>query len=118
MKEMKLLFKSLILFALVLSFQSSGDDETPEPEPNPETITEIAAADPQFSTLVGALRRVGIDAPLNGAGTFTVFAPTNAAFTAAGINLDDLTDAELTNVLLYHVLGAEVASTSIAAGKS
>ncbi|MEM8907510.1 MAG: fasciclin domain-containing protein [Bacteroidota bacterium] len=107
------------MMILVSTVIACGDDD-PEvtPTPNPETITEIAAADARFSTLVGALSRVGLDATLDGTGTFTVFAPTDAAFAAAGINLDDLSDQELTNVLLYHVLGNEVPSSAITAGKS
>lgn len=120
MKELKLLLKTFVLLLFVSSIVScGGEDEMPDPDPEtPETITEIAAADAQFSTLVTALTRVGLDATLDGSGTFTVFAPTNDAFTAAGINLDDLTDEELTNVLLYHVLGTKALAADLPLGQS
>ena len=49
---------------------------------------------------------------LAGDGPFTVFAPTNDAFTAAP---SGLTPEELRDVLLYHVVGAAVPSTAVPA---
>ena len=60
------------------------------------------------------------DAP--GAATgFTVFAPTNAAFTAIQATVDGLTNAQVAQVLQYHVLDpatftAPVLSTGLATG--
>lgn len=108
---------ALLMIALfTLPFISCSDDDPAElPE---QSIAGIAAADEQFSTLVSALDRVGLTATLDGSGNFTVFAPTNAAFQAAGIDLNALSDEELKEVLLYHVLGAEVLSASIADGQT
>lgn len=50
---------------------------------------------------------------LAGAGPFTVFAPTNAAFAAAPQNL---TTPQLRTVLTYHVIGSQVLSTQIPFG--
>lgn len=78
------------------------------------TIVSHALNNPNFSTLVAALTRpsLGVDyvALLSGAGPFTVFAPTNAAFTAllTELNLtslDQIDDATLNAVLQYHVVG-------------
>jgi transforming growth factor-beta-induced protein len=56
---------------------------------------------------------------LEGTGPFTVFAPTNAAFDKAGIDVNTIDVATLTDVLLYHVLGgAAVKSTDLAAGQT
>jgi len=56
---------------------------------------------------------------LEGTGPFTVFAPTNAAFTAAGIDLNTISDEDLTKVLLYHVLGgAKIASGDLGEGQT
>lgn len=78
-----------------------------------ESIVDIAAADPQFSTLVTAVTEAGLAETLAERGPFTVFAPTNAAFEAAlqslGITAEELLADEemLTEILLYHVaLGA------------
>ena len=45
-----------------------------------DTIVEIAAGNPNFSTLVAAVSKAGLVDTLNGKGQYTVFAPTNAAF--------------------------------------
>ncbi|MEM1320424.1 MAG: fasciclin domain-containing protein [Bacteroidota bacterium] len=116
MKNLSILFRAIVLFSLVTFVSAcSNDDDNDEPQ----TLTELAAATPELSTLVDALTRTGLDATLNGAGPFTVFAPTNQAFQDLGVNLDDLTDAELTDILLYHVfVGQALASTAIAEGQT
>merc|ERR1712166_1182229 len=48
--------------------------------PPHKTIVDVAAATPDFSTLVTALKAGGLVDTLSGAGPFTVFAPTNEAF--------------------------------------
>jgi transforming growth factor-beta-induced protein len=80
------------------------------------TIAEVVADDDRFSTLLAALERVDLDGVLNQDGPFTVFAPTNDAF--AGVDISSLSDAQLTNILLYHVLGANVASTDLFEGQN
>ncbi len=50
-----------------------------------QTIAQIAASDTSFSFLVAAVSKVGLLSAISGPGKFTVFAPTNAAFRAAGI---------------------------------
>lgn len=115
MKNLRFLFSFLMLGLLATSiFSCKDDDDTAKPQ----TIAEIAADDPQFSTLVTALERTNLTSVLNGTGTFTVFAPTNAAFTAAGIDVNTLPVDQLTDVLLYHVLGATVKSTDLQAGQT
>lgn len=79
-----------------------------EPEPELKTIAEIAAETPDLSTLVGLVGAAGLGDELSGPGTFTVFAPTNAAFEAVGQDTLDALAADpqaLTAVLLYHALG-------------
>ena len=46
-----------------------------------KTIVAVAAGDKRFTTLVALVKQAGLVATLNGKGPFTVFAPTNAAFT-------------------------------------
>jgi transforming growth factor-beta-induced protein len=83
------------------------------------SIVDVAVASEDFTTLVAALQATGLDAVLaDGSSTFTVFAPTNAAFELLGedtINalLAD-TDA-LSDILLYHVFsgGAVDAVTAL-----
>ena len=81
-----------------------------------QTITEIAAGDPNFSTLVTALVQRGLDGTLNDpSGDFTVFAPTNAAFDALladlGITAEELLkNPALSDILLKHVVEGSVDS--------
>jgi transforming growth factor-beta-induced protein len=76
-------------------------------------IVQMAQANPNFSSLVGAVVASNLQGTLSGAGPFTVFAPTNAAFAAAPQNL---TPAQLRTVLTYHVLSGQVLSTQIPFG--
>lgn len=85
------------------------------------TIAEYASSDANFSILVQALAKADLVNVLNGTGNFTVFAPTNTAFTALfnelGISgIDALTKETLTPILLYHVLGTEAKSSMITTG--
>jgi uncharacterized surface protein with fasciclin (FAS1) repeats len=79
-----------------------------------QTIVEIAASNPDFSTLVTAVTEAGLVETLSGPGPFTVFAPTNDAFAAlpAGTLDSLLADPEgaLTDILLLHVVSGAVDS--------
>ena len=48
------------------------------------TIADLATATPDLSLLLVAVERAGLTGAVSGAGKYTVFAPTNAAFAAAG----------------------------------
>ncbi len=81
--------------------------------PANKNIVETAQSLPQFSVLVEAVIAANLQGTLAGAGPFTVFAPTNDAFTALLAELG-LTKAQLlastallTKVLTYHVLPAQ-----------
>ena len=118
---MKNLFKICALIAMSFSLPSCNSDDpvVVQPTPTQPTIVGIAAANPDFTTLVTALNRTGLTATLNGSGTFTVFAPTNAAFDAffltlgTNVTVNNVDLATLKNVLLNHVLGSEIFKTAI-----
>jgi len=82
-------------------------------------IVDTAVAAGSFNTLVAAVQAAGLESTLRGAGPFTVFAPTDAAFAAlpAG-TVEDLlkpeNKAKLTAILTYHVIPGEVMSSAIA----
>ncbi|GGR35229.1 fasciclin domain-containing protein [Deinococcus ruber] len=81
-----------------------------------DSIAGIVSKDPQFSTLLAALKAAGLDKTLAGKGPFTVFAPTNAAF--AKIPKATLTallknKAQLTKVLTYHVVAGNVMAADV-----
>ena len=81
-----------------------------------KTIVEIAVGNPDFSTLVAALKAAGLVDTLSGTGPFTVFAPTNAAFAKIPkADLDKLLadKAALTKVLTYHVVAGKVMAKDV-----
>jgi transforming growth factor-beta-induced protein len=85
------------------------------------TIAQYAVSDKNFSILVDALSRADLVDALNGEGNFTVFAPTNAAFTGLlnelGLNsVNEIPLQTLKSVLLYHVLGEEKKSSMLSEG--
>ena len=110
-----------LLFATLLTLQGCGSgtenhEPAPTPEPDPMSIVDVAVANGSFTTLVAALEATGLDVTLSDMdSSFTVFAPTDDAFALLG---DDtiaalLDDTEtLTDILTYHVIGAEIDSSA------
>jgi transforming growth factor-beta-induced protein len=91
---------------------------TIEPTPKPMDIVETAVADGRFKTLAAALTAAGLVDTLKGAGPFTVFAPTDEAFSKlpAG-TIDELLKPEnkqkLADILLYHVVAGKVMAADV-----
>ena len=83
-------------------------------------IVDTAVSAGGFTTLVAAVQAAGLEETLRGAGPFTVFAPTDAAFAAlpAG-TLDSLLLPEnrerLRSILTYHVVSGRVTASEAAA---
>ena len=89
------------------------------PKPMPSLAGLVTSVD-DLSTLLTAVGKAGLVDTLSGEGTFTVFAPNNEAF--AAIPSDDLNalladTAQLKEVILYHVLAAQVLSTELKDGE-
>ncbi len=82
----------------------------------PNTIVDIAAGNPDFSTLVAAVKAAGLVETLSGDGPFTVFAPTNEAFAKLP---EGKVDALLANIptlkkiLTYHVVAGKVMAADV-----
>jgi uncharacterized surface protein with fasciclin (FAS1) repeats len=81
--------------------------DAPKPS-TPQTIVDLAAASPDLSTLVTALKAADLVGTLSGKGPFTVFAPTNEAFAALPPGtltnlLKPENKAQLVDLLTYHV---------------
>jgi uncharacterized surface protein with fasciclin (FAS1) repeats len=111
---------------LLLTLSACSSDEATESAPAEEavvtnTIVDVAVGNPDFSTLVAALTAADLVTTLQGAGPFTVFAPTNDAFAAlpAGV-LDALllpeNKATLAKILTYHVVAGMVMAADIKPG--
>ena len=86
-------------------------------------IVDTADSTGDFTTLVAALKAAGLVDTLEGDGPFTVFAPTDEAFSKlpAG-TVEDLLKPEnkdqLTAILTYHVLDGTVMSTDLSDGQT
>jgi len=84
-----------------------------------DPVATAASNNPLLSTLVAAVKAAGLVETLSGAGPFTVFAPTNAAFEKlpAG-TVDTLLKPEnkkmLTDVLTYHVVAGKMSAADLA----
>lgn len=85
-------------------------------------IVQNAAASNDHTTLVAAVKAAGLDGTLSGAGPFTVFAPTNAAFEKLPTGtVDNLVKPEnkgqLTKILTYHVVPGNVKAADLKDGQ-
>ena len=84
----------------------------------PATIVDVAVGNPDFSTLVAAVKAAGLVETLSGEGPFTVFAPTNAAFeklpagTVDGL-LKPENLAKLKGLLTYHVVSGKFDAATV-----
>ena len=84
--------------------------------PTYDDVTEVVSTSADHTTLLAALQTAGLVTTLQDPNSdFTVFAPTDAAFTQflsdAGITATDLlNDPDLANVLLHHVVSGTVTS--------
>ena len=79
----------------------------------------VAEANGNFSILIQALEAAGLTDDLQGAGPFTVFAPTDAAFNQLGAATVDalLKDTrQLSQILLFHVVPNEVLADDLTNG--
>ena len=105
-----LILASLLLSALPLN---AAADET-------EDIPTNAQATGVHTTLVDAVIQAGLLETLQGDVPFTVFAPTDAAFEAAGVDLSTFTTDEdnqsLADILTYHVVASSVLAADVTDG--
>lgn len=120
-KKINLYPMLMALLTLSLGFSSCNDDDDKDVMPKTNTIVDIAASDAKFSILVQALTKTKLVSTLNGSTIYTVFAPTNAAFEALLAelklnSLDDIPEAELKKILLYHVVGGSNKSSALSTG--
>jgi uncharacterized surface protein with fasciclin (FAS1) repeats len=110
---MKRPFTLIALLITISSISVWAADQKPAKD-----IVDTAVAAGLFNTLVKAVQAADLVDTLKGAGPFTVFAPTDAAFAKlpAG-TLDDLLKPEnkekLKAILLYHVVAGEVTAKQV-----
>jgi len=86
------------------------------------TIVDVASSNPDFSTLVTAVKAADLAETLGGEGPFTVFAPTNEAFEKLPDGLLDkllepANKETLAKILTYHVVPGKVMAADVKPGK-
>jgi len=87
-----------------------------------QTVVDIVVDSEDHTVLEAAVVEAGLVETLQGEGPFTVFAPTDAAFTALltglGVEAADLLGLpQLGDILTYHVAGVEAMSTDLSDGQ-
>ena len=87
-----------------------------------QNIVDTAVAAGQFKTLAAALGAAGLIDTVKGAGPFTVFAPTDAAFAELPAGtvenlLKPENKAQLTAILTYHVVPGKLEASDLTEGK-
>jgi uncharacterized surface protein with fasciclin (FAS1) repeats len=131
------MLKKLVPFLMILAVASTGlvafaGDASTHPTrcggyatvtPAKLDIVGVAVQNPNFSTLVAALKAAGLVETLKGSGPFTVFAPTNEAFAKLPAGtvenlLKPENKAQLQQVLTYHVLAGNVQAKDIQQGET
>ena len=88
----------------------------------PVDIAAVAMSTGVHDSLVAALVKADLVSTMQSVGPYTVFAPTDQAFAAAGIDLDAFTTDEeiaaLTDILLYHVYSGAVYAAGVTDGQA
>jgi uncharacterized surface protein with fasciclin (FAS1) repeats len=123
---------SLTLIGAACTTQSSTSTSTSSatetamssaaPDTSSMTIPEIAASNPDFSTLAAAVQAAGLTETLSGDGPYTVFAPTNDAFDALPEGtvetlLKPKNQDQLAAILTYHVVPGDVMAADVQPGE-
>ncbi|MFM5982104.1 MAG: fasciclin domain-containing protein [Sphaerospermopsis kisseleviana] len=107
--------------------RGTAPSETPRVTPPTQTtetknVVEVAESAGNFKTLIKALEAAGLKETLQGAGPFTILAPTDEAFTKLPQDaVQDLLKPEnkeiLVKILTYHVIPGRVLSSDLKSGE-
>jgi len=89
--------------------------------PPAQTIAEIVSDDTELSLLLVAVVRAGLAGAVSGKAKFTVFAPTNAAFIAAGFSdaaaINAAPVAAVASIVKAHLFGTNVFASDLINGQ-
>jgi uncharacterized surface protein with fasciclin (FAS1) repeats len=125
--KMKLNYHKLVLLVLiglmVFLIDACKQEEYTQSTTTDVNITGYLAQNPdQFSMFLQIIERAGTKGYLGAYGKYTMFTPTNAAVTAwlKGLNktgIEQMTAAELKDVVRFHVLSDTIATSKFTDGK-
>jgi uncharacterized surface protein with fasciclin (FAS1) repeats len=118
----KILFKTVamgLLASAIILVGTACKKNSNNPSTNQQTITTIVSNNSNFSLLKSAVVKANLATTLNGPGPFTVFAPSETAFAGSGMTastINALTPSQLTTLLLYHTIPANIPAANVPAG--
>jgi uncharacterized surface protein with fasciclin (FAS1) repeats len=112
---------SALLIALIFTFSAckKNDDNTPTAPTIYDLINNGNGTTNQFTLFKKAITRANLAGALRQPGTYTVFAPTDAAFKLLGpayadtVAINNINILQLTAVLQYHILSTKTESAAI-----
>jgi uncharacterized surface protein with fasciclin (FAS1) repeats len=115
-KENTIMKRMILSLAVVAAIAATSIAKAPTKD-----IVDTAVGAGQFKTLASLLGKAGLVDTLKGAGPFTVFAPTDAAFAKLPADLvKKVTNDKklLTSILTYHVVAGRVLAKDVVKLKS
>jgi uncharacterized surface protein with fasciclin (FAS1) repeats len=119
---MNMLFSIIVLSALLITIPLAAAPVQAKSGSNiVQTALAVNSQTGEFSTLIAAVVAADLATELSGNRPYTVFAPTDAAFAALGLNPVTITAIPkdtLRNILLYHVTNGVRQSQSVVGTKS
>ncbi|MDB5202812.1 MAG: fasciclin protein [Ferruginibacter sp.] len=120
MKLMKYKFMLTCCLAICSVVMFTGCDDKADVAPVGDNIDKLISANTDLSIFQAALVKTRLDQFTKGGGPFTIFAPTNAAFNAIGINsatdLALLDSNALVQLITYHIQSVSRSFTEIPLG--
>ncbi len=104
------------------SQQATSPEQSAQTEQSAQNIVALAQDTPDLSTLVTAVSTAKLAETLQGTGPFTVFAPTNAAFSELGDDqvqslLEPDNRDQLKSILTYHVVPGKLTASDLSDGQ-
>jgi uncharacterized surface protein with fasciclin (FAS1) repeats len=120
MKKIALVLFAALAFTTTFAQKEKTVEVGGAPMYPSKNIVENAVNSKDHTTLVAAVKAAGLVETLQSAGPFTVFAPTNAAFSKLPSGTVETlvkpeNKATLTKILTYHVIAGRYSSKDIAA---
>jgi uncharacterized surface protein with fasciclin (FAS1) repeats len=111
MKKPVLIITALLAFSLFSTavFAQTAAPAAAQPAASGDVVASLTSSD-NYTALSIAIRSAGLSTTLEGAGPFTIFAPTNEAFgKLPSTKLDSLVkdNAKLATVLKFHVVSGK-----------
>lgn len=114
----RITYSLLIPALLVLACKNQQD---PIALPTPQTVAQLLTTNSRFTLLTAALNRAGLTTTLSRTGPYTIFAPSDDAFRAAGLAtvaaINATPDTTLRQLLQYHVINGSVPASAITVGQ-